>query len=156
MQRSNVFPVTCTLAVLLSSATAVHAQSTPANTPDYFELKVRPILANNCYSCHTETNLGNLRLDSRESLMKGGTRGPAVIAGDPEKSLLIQAVRHTDEKLKMPMGGKLQAADIEALVEWVKAGAIWPESKVPIAASPAAAPGAPYVISPERKKFWSL
>jgi hypothetical protein len=119
-------------------------------------LKVRPILANSCYSCHTDTNMGGLRLDSRAALMKGGTKGPAVIAGDPEKSLLIQAVRHTNEKLKMPMGGKLRDPEIDVLVEWVKAGAVWPESKTPVAATANTAPGAPYVIAPERRKFWSF
>src|SRR5262245_61270644 len=132
------------------------AQGAPPASPDFFELKVRPILANSCYSCHTETHMGGLRLDSRASVLKGGVKGAAVVPGDPEKSLLIEAVRHTNEKLKMPLGAaKLKDADIEILTEWVKAGAVWPESKAPVTAA-AAAPGAPYVISQERRKFWSF
>jgi Planctomycete cytochrome C len=60
---------------------------------DFFENKIRPILVNNCYGCHTNSQLGGLRLDSRDSILKGGKAGPAIIAGDPEGSLLIQAVR---------------------------------------------------------------
>ena len=70
---------------------------------EFFENRVRPILANNCYACHTNSELGGLRLDSRESLLKGGNSGPAIIPSDPERSLLIRAVRHVDERLKMTM-----------------------------------------------------
>src|SRR5450631_3286528 len=114
---------------LLFLATAVRALDTPSDpaaSPDFFETKVRPVLANNCYSCHTSTAMGGLRLDSREAMLKGATRGPAVVPGDPDKSVLITAIRQTDEKLKMPMGGKLTDNEIENFVAWVKAGAVWP------------------------------
>ena len=107
-----------------------------ADSPEFFETKIRPILANNCYNCHAASALGGLRLDSRDALLKGGARGTALVAGDPDKSLLIQAVRQTDEKLKMPMGGKLKDQEIADLVAWVKAGANWP------AITPTAAPAA--------------
>jgi hypothetical protein len=113
---------------------------------DLFENKVRPILANNCYSCHTTARLGGLRLDSRAGLLKGGKSGPAMVPGDPEKSLLIRAVRQTDDKLKMPQGGKLRKPEIDALVEWVRGGAPWPEGK-----SVSAAPGALWSLQPVRK-----
>src|SRR4249919_123638 len=92
---------------------------------DFFETKVRPVLANSCLDCHTDMRSGGLRLDSREAMLKGGKSGPALVPGDPEKSLLIQAVRQTGA-LKMPKGGKLTAAEIDGLVEWVKNGAVWP------------------------------
>ena len=76
---------------------------------------------------------GGLRLDSREAMLKGGKSGPALVPGDPEKSLLIQAVRQTGA-LKMPKGGRLTAAEIDALVEWVKAGPSGPPSRRPIQA----------------------
>ena len=60
---------------------------------EYFEAKVRPVLAANCYDCHTDQAFGGLRLDSREGLLKGGASGPAIVPGDPDKSLMIQAVR---------------------------------------------------------------
>src|SRR5262245_17993459 len=89
-----------------------------ATTPEFFEARVRPILAANCYDCHAEEQFGGLRLDSREAMVKGGASGPAIVPGDPDKSLLIQAVRQTSEKLKMPKGGRLKPDDIDALVEW--------------------------------------
>src|ERR1041384_7173345 len=137
---------------LLLFVAAVHAQTAP-ESPDFFETKVRPVLASSCYYCHAATAMGGLRLDSREAMMKGGSRGPALVAGDPEKSLLIQAVRQTDEKLKMPMGGKLKDSEVANLVAWVKAGALCPEAAPSV--SPTSASGG-YVIPPERKQFWSL
>ena len=72
--------------------------------------------------------MGGLRVDSRERLLQGGKSGPAVMPGDPDKSLLIQAVRQTGD-LKMPKGGKLKPAEVQALTDWVKMGAPWPETK---------------------------
>jgi mono/diheme cytochrome c family protein/nitroreductase len=132
---------------------SVHAQTPAASSPDFFETKIRPILATNCYSCHTDSQLGGLRVDSSEALLKGGGRGPAIVPGDPDKSLLITAIRQTDPDLKMPMGGKLKPAEVADLAEWVKAGAVWSKSAAPVAA-PAA--GKKYVISAERRQFWSL
>jgi hypothetical protein len=144
------------LVTALSVATVAHAFATPADqasSPDFFETKVRPVLANNCYACHTNSALGGLRLDSREAMLKGGGRGAAIVPGDPEKSLLVTAIRQTDENLKMPQGGKLKGDEIEDIVAWVKAGAVWPASATPTAAP--SSNGA-YVIAPERRKFWSL
>jgi len=69
----------------------------------FFEKKIRPLLADNCFNCHsTSTNSqGGLRIDDRNGLLTGGNRGAAIVPGDPEKSLLIQAVRPKG-KLKMP------------------------------------------------------
>ena len=83
----------------------------------FFEARIRPILAANCYDCHTEEQLGGLRLDSREAMLKGGTRGPAIVPGDPDHSLLIAAVRQAGD-LKMPKGGRLKASDGRALHIW--------------------------------------
>src|SRR5258708_3708717 len=108
-------------------ATLVHAATPAANSADFFETRIRPVLATNCYSCHADSALGGLRVDSRDSILKGGKTGPGLVPGDPEKSLLIQAVRQTNAKLKMPMGGRLKDREIEDLSAWVKAGAAWPE-----------------------------
>src|ERR1700722_4345881 len=99
----------------------------PGQRDDFFENKIRPILAGNCYGCHTDSHLGGLRLDSRESMLKGGKSGPALVSGDPDDSLMIQAVRQTHERLKMPPGKKLADSEIAALAEWIKTGALWPE-----------------------------
>ena len=72
---------------------------------EFFESKIRPLLATNCHSCHTEGALGGLRLDSREGLLKGGKSGVVVVPGKPEDSLLMQAVRRTHIRLKMPPVG---------------------------------------------------
>ncbi len=64
------------------------APPTAAQTPDFFENKMRPILAENCYDCHTAAEMGGLRVDSRERLLQGGKSGPALMPGDPDKSLL--------------------------------------------------------------------
>src|SRR5213593_1391276 len=87
--------------------------------------------------------MAGLRLDSRDGLLKGGRSGPAVVPGDPDKSLLIQAVRQTSETLKMPKGGRLKPDEIEMLTEWVRAGAIWPTSAASTATSSAATAGKP-------------
>ena len=96
---------------------------------ELFESKVRPLLAGNCHACHTEAKSGGLRLDSRESILQGGNSGPAITPGDPDGSLLIQAVSHKHERLRMPPPGKLEPHQIGYLVEWVKGGAVWPVSK---------------------------
>jgi len=131
-----------------------NAQSTPAAASEFFETKVRPVLASNCYSCHTNSQLGGLRLDSREAMLKGGGRGPAIVPGDPDTSWLVRAVRQKDAGLKMPMGGKLKDSEIEDLAEWIRAGAVWPASAAPTAAARQTA--GKYQISPEQKSFWSL
>jgi cytochrome c553 len=136
----------------IAPAASLFAQ-TAASSPDFFETNIRPILANSCFSCHTNSQLGGLRLDSAEAMMKGGSRGPSVVPGDPDKSLLITAVRQTDPDLKMPMGGKLKDKEVADLAAWVKAGAVWPKGAAPAISS--AKPGK-YVIAPERKNFWSF
>ncbi len=96
---------------------------------EFFESKIRPILADHCYKCHS-TEAGkskaDLLLDTREALRKGGTTGPAIVPGDPDKSLLIEAVRYASEDLQMPPkeeGGRLAPEKIALLEQWVKMGA---------------------------------
>jgi len=100
---------------------------------EFFEKHVRPVLVDHCYNCHSagaEKGVkGGLLLDTRDGLLKGGDNGPAIVAGDPEKSLLIKAVRYADENLQMPpKGKKLSEQQIEDLAAWVKMGAPDPRS----------------------------
>src|SRR5688572_3422506 len=105
------------------------AAAAPAQAVDVFETEVRPLLAANCYACHTEKAMAGLRLDSREGLLRGGETGPAIVPGKPDESALIKAVQHAEGYPKMPRGrAKLQQADIDALVEWIRGGAVWPSS----------------------------
>jgi mono/diheme cytochrome c family protein len=96
-----------------------------------FETQVRPLLASRCWSCHgPEKSRGGLRLDSAAGLAAGGASGPVVVAGKPEESLLIEAVRYAGE-LRMPPKGKLRDAEIAGLIDWVRAGAVWPGAEPP-------------------------
>src|ERR1039457_2005416 len=155
MRRSKSSLLEALLLVLAVAVQSAHAQTLPPVSPDFFETKVRPVLANNCYSCHTATAMGGLRVDSREALLKGGGRGACIVPGDSEKSVLVEAIRQTGTKLKMPMGGRLKDSEIEDIVSWVKADAVWPASGATPTAT-AAASAEKYVIAPERKSFWSL
>ena len=139
----------------LATVAAEHAKLVPAaaQDSDFFENKVRPILANNCYSCHTEGAAANLHVDSREALLKGGDSGPVITPGDPSKSLLIAAVAQTGH-LKMPKGGKLTPAEVETLTAWVKMGAPW--SAAPPAGVAAAPVRAGDTITPKQREFWSF
>ncbi|MGI8978429.1 MAG: PSD1 and planctomycete cytochrome C domain-containing protein [Pirellulaceae bacterium] len=97
----------------------------------FFETAVRPVLVEHCHKCHSEKKQwSNLRLDSREAILKGGDIGPGIVPGKPEESLLIKAVRHADEDLKMPKEGKLTERQIADLVKWVEMGAPYPETAV--------------------------
>src|SRR2546427_4089323 len=96
---------------------------------EFFEKQVRPILAERCYKCHStqsEKLKGDLLLDSREGLLKGGEDGPVISTGFPEKSKLIEAINYQNPDLQMPPKGKLSDQQIATLTEWVKMGAPWP------------------------------
>jgi mono/diheme cytochrome c family protein len=115
---------------------AVTAEPTPEQTA-FFESKIRPILADNCYKCHSLENgksKGGLTLDTRDGVLKGGEVGPVVVPGNPAASPLIKAVKYEDKDLQMPPskeGGKLKDEQIAALTEWVKMGAPDPRKEVP-------------------------
>ena len=115
---------------MLTSSALLGAPPTTEQTK-FFESKVRPLLARNCYQCHSEQAkilYSNLRVDDRSALLNGGVRGPAIVPGDPDSSQLIQAVRY--EKLAMPPAGRLSEDQVEALVKWVEMGAPWPDLEV--------------------------
>jgi hypothetical protein len=101
---------------------------------EFFENKIRPVFAERCYSCHSEKAeklKGGLRLDTAEGVLKGGTSGPVIVAGEPDASLLIKAVRYADPDLQMPPKGKrLSAEKIANLEAWVKMGAPMPHISV--------------------------
>lgn len=99
-----------------------------ADSPEEsFEKHVRPLLTKHCIACHgPDKQKSGLRLDSKIGWEKGGESGPAIVPGDPDKSLFIRAIRHVDGVEKMPPTGKLSDQEIAALTTWVKSGAFDP------------------------------
>ncbi|HLJ55038.1 MAG TPA: DUF1549 domain-containing protein, partial [Chthonomonadaceae bacterium] len=96
---------------------------------ELFEKQVRPLLVEHCLSCHSAASRpvqGGLRLDSRAMALRGGGRGPALIAGSPEKSLLIAALRGAAGAPAMPPKGRLPADKIALVEQWIRVGAPWP------------------------------
>src|SRR5262249_31928265 len=101
-----------------TEASEATANQTAAET--FFEAKIRPVPDGTCFKCHGgEKVRGGLRLDSRSALLQGGDSGAAVVPGDAEKSLLIEAIRYTHEDIKMPPGKQLPAAVVDNFVAWV-------------------------------------
>lgn len=117
---------------------------------EFFEAKVRPILVNHCYECHSTSKKkshGGLFLDSRDGVLKGGDSGPAIVPGDADKSLLLKAVRYADKDLQMPPKQKLSDTQIADLETWIKQGAVDPRKTAK----------AQYGVSLEDgRKFWSF
>src|SRR5205823_11784026 len=96
--------------LLLAILPGTARSQTAADRETFFELKVRPVLAGRCFKCHGGDKVSSgLRVDSREALLKGGERGPALVPGNAERSVLLRALRHREEDLKMPANAKLPA-----------------------------------------------
>ncbi len=115
------------LGVWVLASVAALASVPAADQIEFFEKRIRPVLVEHCYSCHSDKSekiRGGLRLDNREATLKGGTSGPAIVPGDAAASLLIKAVRYEDEDLQMPpKDEKLSAEQIADLEAWVNMGA---------------------------------
>jgi hypothetical protein len=111
------------------SSSAAEPPKATADQQTFFEQRIRPLLANNCFECHgpTKQEMG-LRLDSRSSIVTGSENGPVVVPGEPEKSPLVSAVRHVGD-VQMPPEKKLAQDEIEALAAWIKQGLPWPEER---------------------------
>jgi mono/diheme cytochrome c family protein len=148
-----------TAAVALSAAAGFAAVALPVpqaavkpEDAEFFESRIRPVLAENCFSCHGDPKQsGGFRLDSPAFLSKAGI--PLVVPGDPSASRLIRAVEQTGA-IKMPPAGKLKPNEIADLTEWVRRGAPWPAAK-PQSPAPDAH-SATFSIKPEQRAFWSF
>lgn len=135
--------------------------SKPADDPspagvEFFEKKIRPVLTEICFMCHSAQSpqlQGGQLLDSREGMLKGGKRGPAITPGDPDGSLLIKALLHNDKDLKMPPTGKLSDEQIDDFKTWIKMGA--PDPRRQAAAAAGLTPKPAYDLEAARK-FWSF
>lgn len=122
--------VACTLLLPLP---ALGQTKAPPEQLEFFERKVRPVLVEHCFECHSpklKRPKGGLLLDSRAAMLEGGDLGPAIVPGYPEKSRLIEAISHKNVQLKMPQKYKLPDAIAADLAAWIKMGAPWPEEKL--------------------------
>ncbi len=120
-------------ATLMLAARACFGAAPAAADAEFFEKKIRPVLATECYECHgANKQKGGLRLDSRDGWKKGGDSGDVIVLGDAAKSLLIRAIRHEDPDLKMPAKApKLDDATIANFEKWVNLGAPDPRDSPP-------------------------
>jgi len=141
-------------ALLLGGCLSAALCAEPAKEDvEFFEKKIRPVLVEHCYKCHSEKAeklQGKLLLDSREAARKGGESGAAVVPGDPDGSLLVQALRF--ENFEMPPGGKLPAEVIADFERWISRGAADPRdgSGLPAAAAPIT------IDFAKGRQFWSF
>jgi hypothetical protein len=135
------------------STISASAATLPSDT-EFFERKIRPLLVERCYSCHSaasEKLKGDLLLDSKAGVLKGGeSKKPAIVPGDPVHSLLIEAVTYQNEDLRMPPKKRLTDEQVADLVAWVKMGAPDPRTQVAKAAPPVA------VDTSAAKKHWAF
>jgi len=127
MRRS--IPIAGLLALLALAAPALPQDDPQRDALDFFEKRIRPVLVDKCYSCHSpqaEKVKGNLLLDTHEGLMKGGDGGPSLVIGNPDASLLIKAIRWADDDMKMPPKKRLPADVVADFELWVRKGAVDP------------------------------
>jgi hypothetical protein len=139
--------------VIVASSAALHAKD--ASGIAFFESKIRPVLVRHCYECHSSEagkSKGELLLDTRDAIRVGGGSGPAVVPGDPKKSLLLTAMMHTDPDLEMPpQNEKLPATVIADFRQWIEMGAPDPREAAEIAAGEA-----PPVSIAAGREFWAF
>lgn len=141
------------LAFLLVLAVVRPGHADPAI--EFFEKRVRPVLVEHCYRCHSAEAprlRGGLRVDSRAALLAGGDTGPALVPGEPAASLLLEAIRYTNVDLQMPPKGKLEEAAIADLARWISEGAVWPADTT-VAAD--AAQEEAFNLEARRQAHWS-
>ena len=134
-----------------AAATVAAAPKLTTEQTEFFENKIRPILNAQCLKCHDAAEgktKGGFALDTREGMLKGGDSGPGVVPGNPDKSVLIKAIRYTDANLQMPpKGEKLSDSQINDFVTWVKMGAPDPRSS---------GGKGKYASATERKVWWAF
>ncbi len=145
-------PALLIIAIFLGPAPVLRAEAPRAADVEFFEKNVRPVLVEHCYKCHGNGKIkGGLSLTSRDSILKGGDSGPALVPGAPDKSLLIQAVRYEGET-QMPPKSKLPDRVVADLTAWVQHGAPWPAA--PTGGDAIRSAGAP--IGAAERAFWAF
>ena len=125
-------------------------QAVSATQLEFFEKQVRPIFVEHCYECHDERADGGLHVNSRAGLLRGGDTGAAVVPGDPDSSLLVEAIRYENQDFQMPPQGRLKQDQIDVMVKWIEMGA--PDPRLEITGAPS-----PIGMSiQDGRKFWSF
>ncbi|MBM3902438.1 MAG: DUF1553 domain-containing protein [Verrucomicrobia bacterium] len=123
-------PFRCAL-VPLAAAWLLMGLRAESTGVEFFEQKIRPVLAEHCFECHSadaKSVKGGLRLDHRVAVLAGGDSGPAVVPGKPENSLLLKAIAHTQPNLAMPpKKAQLPESVRQDIARWIADGAVWPE-----------------------------
>jgi mono/diheme cytochrome c family protein len=140
--RSNVTTyqqLALAVVAVLSLPIGVSAEEAAAPTDveglRFFVEHIEPLLKSKCFGCHSHASgemEGGLTLDSRSGWVEGGQRGPAIVPGKPEESLLIKAILRTDSDFQMPPDDRLSAAEIELLTVWINRGAPDPRATKPV------------------------
>ncbi len=144
--------------LVLAGSFPVHSTAVSSAQREFFESRIRPVLAQECYECHNshDNAKGGLALDHRAAALKGGDSGPVIVPGNASKSLLIQSIRHTNKDLKMPKSGaRLDEATIRDFEKWVNDGAPDPRDKAPSKAELAESSDWETVFQ-RRKGWWSF
>jgi Protein of unknown function (DUF1549)/Protein of unknown function (DUF1553)/Planctomycete cytochrome C len=148
------FPIFPLFLIAIHALSVLSADETAISDEElrYFERKIRPILVEHCYSCHSsqaKTLHGGLRLDSYQGVHQGGDSGPSIVAGKPEESLLVSSIEYSGD-VQMPPKGKLPDSEIRELTDWIKRGAPFPKTEngnEPVHKS---------IDFDEGRKFWSF
>ncbi len=157
----NKSALTLMLAALGAPAALRAADAIPDEQLNFFERKIRPVLVEKCYECHSAQSKkvkGGLKLDTRENTLSGGEHGPAVVPGKVDESLILTAIHWTDKDMEMPPKTKLPASVIADFEQWVKMGAPDPRGGTAVAdAGAAAAQWKKKEINlDEGRKFWAF
>ena len=155
MMSEKLFYATVSCLLVFMSVPDLNAAEFDPGSSAFFEKRVRPVLVRRCYDCHGDGNAeSDLRVDSRQGLLKGGKRGAAIVAGGSKQSLLILAINHADQ-LHMPPKSKIPTAEIRDLTAWVDAGAPWPntpEIRFEVSQNPATRQR----LTQQQREFWSF
>lgn len=136
----------------------VFASVTQSQDATFFESKIRPVLAKQCYGCHSSnlpSPFGGLALDTKAGLLKGGATGKVIIPGKPEESRLLDALLYKDPQLQMPPSGKLPDLVVADFTRWIAEGAFDPRQDAPPAESSVVTPLKGMSVA-DGKKWWSF
>jgi hypothetical protein len=124
LQRACALAFHCLIGLALGQS--VSADDPTQSQLDFFESKIRPLLIDRCYECHSQESgesEGDLLIDSAAAMKRGGANGPLIGSGDPEKSLLVRVIQYNDRNLQMPPSSKLPQEEIDLIRRWLAMGA---------------------------------